>query len=117
MRPTFLLDLELRLHSAITSKSEPHALQVGTGVTFAADYETPWGKLAAGTKAFVSFVDDKDGLTELLVEGADPALYAWDNKLVLVPFDTEDLTDCLAAALRSVVPIRASVTAPQLAAG
>jgi hypothetical protein len=60
-----------------------------------------------GLKGFVRFVDELSGLAEILIEGYEPALYNWDNLLVIVPFETEDLTSLFVASvpwLRSVNP-------------
>lgn len=114
MRPTFLINLDLQLVSALASKSQPHALQVGHCLELTADFITPWGNIPAGTKGFVDFVDDIDGLVELLVEGFVPALHLWGQRLVLVPFATDDLLECLVCCLRSVAPIKASATVAQL---
>lgn len=116
MRPTFLLDLELKLASALVSKDTPHAITTGTMVVLSTAFETPWGVVPTGTKGFVEYVDDIDGMLVVLVEGAEPALYNWGNKLVLIPFDTDDLADCLVCGLRSLRPstVNASANVTQL---
>lgn len=58
-------------------------------------YTTPLGVVAAGAKGFVKIVDETDGSLEILMEGLEPALVLWNNTLVLMPYDTEDLLDAI----------------------
>lgn len=95
MRATFILADDKHIQSAIRRRGEPHALSVGWWVILATDYRTPYGWITAGAKGFVDFVDERDGTLWILIEGMEPALLHWENKLVLVPFDTEDLLDVL----------------------
>ena len=95
MRPTFLLNSHLKAVSALISRSENGGLSVGVSVYLVKDFETTHGKITAGTKGFVDFVDDDTGTVWLLLEGVDPALIHWDNLLALVPFETEDVLECL----------------------
>jgi hypothetical protein len=105
MRPTFLLNSDCKPVSALASKAEPHALHVGLRVSLARDFETPWGIVPAGSKGHVSFVDELTGSIDILIEGTLPALYHWQDTLVLVPWETDDLASILVAHLRHLIEI------------
>jgi hypothetical protein len=91
MRTTFIIDDNNHAQSDIRSKQAPHTIAVGTPVVTSAPYETERGILPAGAKGFVIYVDETSGELGILMEGLEPALVHWDNKLVLMPYDTEDL--------------------------
>jgi hypothetical protein len=65
-------------------------------VALTGPYKTGVGELPAGAKGFVSFIDADLGTVWILMEGIEPALVHWDNMLVVVPYDTEDLLAVLA---------------------
>lgn len=90
MRTTFVLNNN-HAQSDIRPKALPHAIAVGTPVLLTAPYKTPLGVVPKGAKGFVSFIDDDLGAVWILMEGQEPALIHWDNTLVVLPFDTEDL--------------------------
>jgi hypothetical protein len=91
MRTTFNIDNNNHAQSDIASKQSPHAITVGTPVTTTAPYETEVGVLPMGAKGFVKYIDETTGEVGILMEGLEPALLHWDNMLVIMPFDTEDL--------------------------
>lgn len=91
MRTTFALDDDNHAQSSIRSKGLPHDIKIGTPVILTGPYRTAQGEVPEGAKGFVSFVDEDMGAIWILMEGQEPALIYWDNTLVLVPFDTEDL--------------------------
>lgn len=91
--------------------SQPHALSIGHMLELTREYPTPWGPIPDGTKCYVEEVHDDDGTAVLFVEGAIPALFNWRNRLVIVPFATNDLLECMVCGLRSIKPIQATVVA------
>jgi hypothetical protein len=91
MRITFQLDENGQAQSAIRSKQLPHDIKVGDPVITTAPYETEKGLLPEGAKGFVKYIDETTGEWGVLMEGLEPALVHWDNMLVLVPYDTDDL--------------------------
>jgi hypothetical protein len=91
MRTTFIIDDNNHAQSDIRSKQAPHTIAVGTPVVTSAPYETERGILPAGAKGFVIYVDETSGELGILMEGLEPALVHWDNTLIIVPYDTEDL--------------------------
>jgi hypothetical protein len=103
MRTTFAFDLDLRPISVNAPIAQPHVLRVGDVFFFAAAYSTEYGDVPEGTKVFVQHVADEDGATWLRAEGDVPALFHWDNLIVIVPYLTEDLLPCLRAAIRCPV--------------
>lgn len=102
MRPTFLLNLEMQLVSALVSKHEPHSIKPGFLMQLTRPFNTPWGPVPAGTQGVVDYVDADDGIVYLLMLGALPVLFNWDNQLILVPFETEDLTECFVCVVQTV---------------
>jgi hypothetical protein len=95
MRPTFLLNSRLQAVSCFVNKEETSGPTVGIRARLVKDFETPYGQISAGTKGFIDFVDPETGLVSILMEGIEPALLHWNNRLFLVPFETEDLLGCL----------------------
>lgn len=95
MRTTFLIATTKELVSAVRPRLEPHVLTVGTKVYLVKPYITEWGEVPAGAKGFVAYVDDYDGSIDVLMEGIEPALYHWQNTLVLSPYTCEDLVTCI----------------------
>lgn len=91
MRPTFLLDLNQRPVSAIACHTNPHAMRKGMRVTLSAPFDTGSGTLPANSTGLVTAVDDAEGIVEFTMDGQHGALYLWKNKLIIVPFETEDL--------------------------
>jgi hypothetical protein len=104
MRTTFNISSSLELVSAVRPKGQPHALTVGTKLVLVHPYETEYGQVPAGAKALVEMVDDYDGTVWLLMEGIEPALFHWDNRLVLSPFTCEDLVACIKLPVDKQVP-------------
>lgn len=91
MRVTFTLDKNNHAQSEIRSKGAAHAIAVGTPVTLSANFRTPYGVVLKGAKGFVNSVDEDNGALWILMEGLEPALSLWDNMLLLMPYDTEEL--------------------------
>jgi hypothetical protein len=91
MRTTFVVDDNNHAQSDIRSKGTPHTIKVGTPVITTAPYETERGILPEGSKGFVIYVEETSGEVGILMEGLEPSLHHWDNKLKLMPYDTEDL--------------------------
>lgn len=91
MRATFVLDHNNHAQSAIRPKGAPHTIAVGTPVVLSGPYRTPYGTVRAGAQGFVSDIEETSGAHWILMEGWEPALVPWDNKLLLMPYDTEDL--------------------------
>lgn len=103
MRTSFALDLDLRPISVNAPKDQPHVFRVGDVLWLTSDYPTPYGDVPADTKLFVQSITEDDGALWLRAEGDVPALFNWDNELVVVPYDTDDLAMCLRAAIRCPV--------------
>lgn len=61
----------------------------------AAPYTTELGVLPAGSKGFVNYIRETTGEVGILMEGMEPALAHWDNMLIIMPYDTEDLVAVL----------------------
>jgi hypothetical protein len=96
MRPTFQVQTDGQLFSAIRKKGEQHALRTGLRVELVQSYATEYGIVPAGARGVIASVADEDGTTWILMEGFPwPALYHWDNMLVISPHQTEDLVACL----------------------
>jgi hypothetical protein len=91
MKPTFTLDSNSRAQSDVKSKVLAHDITVGTPVITTAPYVTERGVLPTASKGFVKYIDETTSEVGILMEGMEPALVHWDNMLVLVPYDTEDL--------------------------
>lgn len=96
MRTTFNLDNNNHAQSAIAPKKLAHTIKVGTPVTTTAPYQTERGTLPAGARGFVKYIDEDRGELGILMEGMEPALIHWDNMIVLVPYDTDDMLAVLA---------------------
>lgn len=60
------------------------------------EYVAPGGVVAGGTRGTVEHVDEREGTVWVLMNDAQEALKYWDNRVVLSPFETEDLIECLA---------------------
>lgn len=110
MRTSFALDLDLRPISVNAPKDQPHVFRPGDVLFTVQPYDTgsSSGPLPTGTKLFVQHVAEDDGVTWLRAEGDVPALFHWDNMIILVPYDTEDVLPCLRAAIRC--PAAVSIT-------
>jgi hypothetical protein len=96
MRPTFELDISGQPSSIIGQIHVPHAITKGMRFELTKDYWTPYGLVNAGAKGFVEMVDEDEGTVWVLMEGMEPALIHWDNRMVLSPFNTDDTLDGLA---------------------
>lgn len=96
MRTTFIIDDNNHAQSDIRSKQLPHTIAVGTPVVVIEPYVTERGVLPAGAKGFVIYIDETTGAVGILMEGLEPALLHWDNTLIIMPYDTEDLLAVLA---------------------
>lgn len=120
MRTTFIITDHQELVSALRSRVEPHQLSVGAAIVMATAYETPFGIIPVGAKGFIIYVDQESGNVEVLMEGAEPAIYPWKNKLVLSPFTCEDLVVCTKLSvdnkppLKQIVPIGGTLGATSL---
>ena len=95
MRATFKLNTSRGLVSAIRSKGEPHTLKVGVGIVLTKPFLAQHGLIPAGSKGWIESVAADDGTLWIFMEGSIPALAYWDNRLVLSPFETEDLAACI----------------------
>lgn len=95
MRPTFLLNTELKPVSALITIGEHDGVTMHTCFELVKDFETEYGKISAGTRGFVDYIDPENGTVELLMEGIEPALISWGNIMIMVPFQTDDLAECL----------------------
>lgn len=92
--------------SALGQMSEPLDLQVGMSVVFTRDVEiAPYGTIGKGCRCWVSWVDEISGRTEINPEGDEPALLWWNNRIILEPFDTDEITEALVVERRSVPPV------------
>lgn len=100
MRPTFYIDLDCRVHSCNAPKDRPHCFKVADTLWLADAFDYEQGIIPAGTKMFVSHVDQEDGTMWLLAEGDVPALYYADNMVVVMPWVNDDLLMCLRADVR-----------------
>jgi hypothetical protein len=100
MRPTFLLNPDFKPVSAIANKSQPHTLRVGLMFLLTRDFLTPWGCVPSGAKGSVTYVDEDMGYVVITMDDAHPALYLWDNELILNPFTTDDLAEELVCLMR-----------------
>jgi hypothetical protein len=105
MRTTFLVTPTRELVSAVRPKGAPHMLTVGTALYLSQPYATEYGVVPAGAKGFIEFLDQDDGTIWLLMEGIEPALFHWDNRLVLSPFTCEDLVACVKLPVDKRVPM------------
>lgn len=104
MRPTFVVLTNGELVSAICRKGEQHALRAGLRLELAYTFDTEYGTVGAGARFVVLKVDEADGTTWLLAEGIEPALFHWDNMLVISPFETEDLLACVRLSIDKMLP-------------
>lgn len=112
MRPTFLLNTDLQLVSALVTKGVEDGLKLHTSIELVGEYTTEYGKIDAGSRGFVDYIDPENGTVEILMEGIQPAVLAWGNMLILVPFDTDDVLPCL----RVVFPKRTTPTQDNITA-
>lgn len=96
MRAAFILTPDFRLVSSLVPKLTGDVFTVGSVALMVKSFDTPYGRITAGTKGFVDFIDQETGAVWILMEGMEPALVMWNNRLVLMPFDTDDLTECFA---------------------
>jgi hypothetical protein len=107
MRPrcTFVVMTNGELVSAIGVRGEAHALRAGLRLEMAYAYETDYGTVNEAARFCVAKIAEDDGTAWLMAEGIEPALYHWDNMLVISPFDTEDLLACLRLSIDKMVPV------------
>ena len=106
MRPTFVVTSNGELVSAINRKGDQHALRIGLRLDLAYPYRTEYGIVPAGARGVVMKVDEEDGTTWILMEGMEPALFHWDNLLVISPFETDDLVACIRLSIDKRLPER-----------
>jgi hypothetical protein len=104
MRPTFIVLSNGELVSAIRKKGEQHALRVGLRLELAYPYETDYGIVPAGARGLIKAVDEEDGTVWILMEGMEPALFHWDNMLVISPHQTDDLVACIRLSIDKRLP-------------
>lgn len=117
MRTTFLIDLDCRPVSANAPKAQPHAFKVADVLWLVEAFTLAYGDIPAGTKLFVSYVSEDDGTMWLLAEGDVPALFHWDNMIVISPYDCEDFLPCLRAVPRmhsEAIPTAPGIARPSL---
>ena len=95
MRPTFVLNADGHAVSALRPRECAHTIKPGAPVTFIQPYATPSGTVAAGSRGTVEYVDEREGTVWVRVDYASEALKHWDDMVVLSPFETEDLAECL----------------------
>jgi hypothetical protein len=112
MRTTFVISANRELVSAVRPRMEPHALSVGTRIVLSQPYATDWGFVPKGAKGFVDHLHEADGTVEVLMEGIEPALFHWNNTLVLSPYTCEDLVACVKLPVDKKLP-KAKVSVPQ----
>lgn len=112
MRTTFVITATRELVSAIRPRLEPHKLSVGTLIVLSQPYATEHGTVPKGAKGFVDRLHEADGTIEILMEGIEPALWHWNNVLVLSPFTCEDLVACLSLPVDKKLP-KAHVSVPR----
>lgn len=105
MRPTFLLNEHHTPVSALVNRDQEGALSVGINIELVKDYHNEYGRIPAGTKGFVDYVDRESGQANVHMEGSAPALIQWENTLVLFPFTTDDLTACLVCNLSALAGV------------
>lgn len=95
MRSTFSVLSNGELVSTIRKKGEQQALRVGLRLGLAHPFETEYGIVPAGARGVIQAVDEEDGTTWIMMEGMEPALFHWDNLLVISPHTTEELVACI----------------------
>lgn len=95
MKPTFLLNTDLKPISALITKTDETGIALHKSVELVREFETPHGIIPAGAKGFVDYVDPENGTVEILMEGIEPALVHWGNIIILVPFQTDELAECI----------------------
>lgn len=99
MQPTFIVNSESRLVSAIRPKDMGHTITAGSTLVFVRPYLTPHGLVPSGTKGTVARVDDRDGSFWLQLSGF--SLPAWGDMLLFSPYETEDMTACVARRVKA----------------
>jgi len=92
MKPTFLLNAERRLMSALVSACAPvYRSATNARMAVAEDIDLgDYGVIREGTQGRVTHFDTEDGTLMLTLDEPHPALRHWDNTLLLVPFLTDD---------------------------
>lgn len=96
MRPIITIDASGHLVSTIEdADTGTSAVNVGTRFEFEKPYETPWGEVPVGVVATVTEVHEATGELYLEVRDVIPALVLWSNLLIMLPFMSDDLANCL----------------------
>jgi hypothetical protein len=99
----FIIDQQGKLHSVLMDMSKAPGITVGVGIVVERDIVIEdMGTVKAGAKGWFEYGDALTGLAQFMMEGHEPALRHWENRLCLVPFDTDDITDACVATLQTV---------------
>lgn len=93
-KPSFLI-VRGMLASALIPVEQPHQLEVGAMLRLDKTFQTPWGPVPEGTRAYVEHVDENTGMIELLVTKYVRALEPWGRQIILMPYSTDDLAPTL----------------------
>lgn len=117
MRTTFVVDDNNHAQSDIRAKGQPHTIAVGTPVVTVLPYATELGVLPVGAKGFVKYIRETTGEVGILMEGMEPALIHWDNLIIIMPYDTEDLLAVLTFERKQGAGERRLLTYTGIAAG
>lgn len=80
-------------------------------------YATELGVLPVGAKGFVKYIRETTGEVGILMEGMEPALIHWDNLIIIMPYDTEDLLAVLTFERKQGAGERRLLTYTGIAAG
>jgi hypothetical protein len=62
----------------------------------------PYGSISEGCVCWCSYVDEVTGRIEMNAEGDEPSLLWWNNRIMLEPFDSDDITEALTVSRREV---------------
>ena len=111
MRPTFVLNDDYHAVSALRPREAAHAIKPAAAVTFGRAYAAPGGVVPKGSRGTVEYVDEREGTVWIRVAGAPEALKTWDNMVVLSPFETDELAECLVFAPASLTWRRVAIAA------
>lgn len=98
MRPLFTVDASGHLVSDIIEADETPlstAIIIGSHFEFEKPYSTPWGDVPVGVIATVTEVHEATGELDLEVHEVVPALFYWQNVIIMLPFMSDDLVSCL----------------------
>lgn len=96
MRRAIVVNSEYRFVSALVGKDTAETFRVGDTVRVdRALHIEHMGKVAAGETAKVVFTDSTSGAVEIAFDRVVPALHAWQNTLLLIPYTTEEFLSVL----------------------